>query len=165
MTLPSHKENLLFSALEDDGSYRYSGPGHSGRSMLDLLNTLLTRLLRFLAACSSFTMQGLELTRRELISPVLILASLLAKSQVELRAEATVQGSLGCWPIDYTALIEQVQILLTEAKKAELKNAEGQVRQTSFVQGLLLNPDTDLERKPISACQVTERIACIYLQC
>jgi hypothetical protein len=89
-------------------------------------------------------MQGLELTRRELISPVLILASLLAKSQVELRAEATVQGSLVCGPIDYTALIEQAQILLTEAKKAELKEAEGQVRQTSFVQGLLLNPDTDL---------------------
>eukprot|EP00243_Klebsormidium_subtile_P011132 TRINITY_DN618_c0_g1_i1.p1 TRINITY_DN618_c0_g1~~TRINITY_DN618_c0_g1_i1.p1 ORF type:complete len:470 (+),score=119.07 TRINITY_DN618_c0_g1_i1:93-1412(+) len=76
---------------------------------------------------TSYDLEGLELTRREMISPVLLLASLLAQKEIELRAEATVKGTLGNGAIDYTALIERVQILLTEAKKVDLKKAEGQV--------------------------------------
>lgn len=90
-------------------------------------------------ACRDFELEGYELTRRELISPVLILAALLNPKLVELRAEAQVHGTLGHGPIDYTAHIEKIQMLLAEAKRFDLGSRRGQVRRNqSLLKRLLL---------------------------
>lgn len=109
---------------------------HRTRAAKHNLILLMSSFHRSWIACRNFELEGLELTRRELITPLLNLAALLTSKEVELRAEAHVQGSLGHGPIDYTALIEKVQVLLAEAKRHELGKHRGQVRRNGLISNM-----------------------------
>ncbi|KAK9803164.1 hypothetical protein WJX72_006924 [[Myrmecia] bisecta] len=66
-----------------------------------------------------------EQTRREIISPVFVLAVLLMTG-MRLVAEARVQGSLGNGPLDYAVIWEAFKVLISECKKERLEDGEGQ---------------------------------------
>jgi hypothetical protein len=76
-----------------------------------------------------FTLQGCsEYTRRELVSPILLAAALIA-GNISLHAEYGLSGRLGNGPVDYVALYKHFCVLLTEAKQEKLMMATGQVRR------------------------------------
>lgn len=58
---------------------------------------------------------GCEYTRREFISPVLVLAATIAG--VKMACEEQVQGSLGYGPVDWMILYQTHRICITEGKK------------------------------------------------
>lgn len=61
---------------------------------------------------------GCEYTRREFISPVLVLAAKLAG--VKLGVEEPIAGRLGHGPVDWIALYKSYRICITEGKKDDL---------------------------------------------
>jgi hypothetical protein len=110
--------------------------GYPDQTIRDLLDQTALNLHQRIRLFTPLEMST-EYTRRELISPILVAATLIAAG-VGLRAEHTIKGRRGRGPIDYAVLFKEFCVLLSEAKTHEkLLNFTGQARAgTHTHQGL-----------------------------
>lgn len=110
VTIAEVPEEFRPSAVAGDTAV----PGAHGRSVSDIINHAVDDILLRSRVYSSFP-QGTEYTRRELISPILVAAALIALD-VGLCAELGLSGRLGSGPVDYVFVYRFFFVLLTEAK-------------------------------------------------
>lgn len=98
-------------------------PGATVESVIDRAISDLYMRLRVYTPLQG----GSEYTRRELVSPILLAAAVIA-CDISLHAEYGLEGRLGNGPVDYVALYKHFAVLLTEAKQEKLMAAIGQAR-------------------------------------
>ncbi|KAK9803644.1 hypothetical protein WJX72_007957 [[Myrmecia] bisecta] len=115
--VPSHFKPVAFGSEDYVGSCR--------APFSEVLEHYTRDLVWRHDALSSLERQSTGQTRKEVMSPLFVMAIKLLGGDMKLAAELGLSGSLGNGRIDYAVLGEKLKILLAEAKTNNWEEAEG----------------------------------------